>query len=389
MIPAVSALHPQLPPDGSSRWSPWTFVFLAVGLRLGLFGAWMLTHRGDWSHFVTISDAGSFLQVARCIVGLAPPESLTYYDTRIMAGWPLLIGPGLWILPAVVWLPLLTSLMTGISVWLFHKLADHDALTLLFVLTPPVWLLVGVQGMAEPAFFAAGMGAVLCLRKNSWGAAGLLGGIMCVLKPHGIFLAGGLALAALISNRHERLARLLRVAAGGVIAPVGLLAINFKMYGDPVKPFHTYGDDLVKLNIPAEAAARLGGAEGAWSPPLSALIRTPLALDVPLWKILYIHGHALLLIGLLVWAAIGWYAHRKQTAAPETTALRCWLLGTGAAILCAGPYWGFYSFDRYCIWLLPSAFLLLRDAMPIKRPIVLTVGLVSIAMAAGVLMLRH
>src|SRR4051812_21909897 len=115
--------------DGAQGWGPLRWALLAAGLRLFLLAAWLITHQGDWAHFISLSDAGSFLQLARCIAGLDTPASLTYYDTRVMAGWPLLISPGLWLLPAIVWLPVLTGFMTGLAVWLFHRLCTSGPLT--------------------------------------------------------------------------------------------------------------------------------------------------------------------------------------------------------------------------------------------------------------------
>ncbi len=328
-----------------------------------------------WDRYLSSSDAGSFLPVAKVVFGLEPLSSVKLFDTRVFPGWPLLFGPVL-LAGLPDWFALVCSLGCSAAVpVLFRRLTGNQSLAWLLVVFPPAWLLAGFHPISEPAYLLGIIGAALALRGGHVVTAGLVSGMLLVIRPFGIawIAAGGLALL-LSSPRDPR--ALVRFSAAALVPALGLLLLNARIFGDPLHQVHVYGLPLEQLNLDPAVAARLGGASGHWDLPFKHVLLTPWRVPVPLWKVGYIYAHV---TALLVLAALAVQSLRR----PDDTwgrALTFGFLLNAVLIVCTGPYWGFHSFDRYFVWGLPGAVWLARRHAPGPRW-VLALGAASAALS--------
>lgn len=364
-------------------------VAAAVGVRALLLLAFLFRAEWDVVSFLSVSDAGSFKNVASCLAGLASPGTLSMYDGRVFPGWPLLLAPGFLAFPALYWMHFLTLGLVGLCLWLFSRFTDSTPALLLFALTPPAWVLNGVHAMAEPAFLAGSLGALFLASRRQWLWAGVLGGFTCVIKPYGIFPALGLVVMALWSDpsRPGRVRDFTALAVGGLGGPLVYVLLNLYLFGNPIRQFAVYGMPLEELNVTPEIAEKIGHASGHWGMPFVALLQTPWLMPTSPAKILYIYAHAVAVI-LLGVGALYRFWKGKIAPTPVNAALLAWLWGCGFAIFCGGPYWGFHGFDRYCVWLWPA--LLLLYAEELKKREWLSWGLCGASLALSVLMVfRH
>jgi len=310
-----------------------------------------------WTEFITNSDAGSFLAVAKVIYRIKPPSSLTLYDARVFPGWPLLFGWAFKVgLPDPVMLAISCAL-AALAPVLFFRLTGQRTLAWYLVYFPPAWLLASTHPVSEPAYLVVILLGLLALKGGRPVLSGFLGGALVVLRAFGVAWSGAL-LVGLVAGRR----RLDRAAVGFIacaaIPVAGLFLLNWRIFGDPLLQLHVYAQPLAQLNISASLAAGLHNPSGHWGWPFANLIMTPWRIHVPLWKTLYIYSHVPV---VLLLAREAWGVLRRPAAAEAwQLALACGYLGNAALILCTGPYWGFESFDRYFVWGLPGALWLAR-----------------------------
>ncbi len=350
---------PPVPSDASAPAPPrWLCVRLALAavvvrcLPLALlFGKTSTT----WNSYLSGSDAGSFLPMARVIYGLAPLSAVKVYDTRVFPGWPLLLG-----LPLRLGLPEWSALALSLACSalvpiLFLRLTGERRLAWLLVYFPPAWLLAGLHPISEPAYLALILAGLLALKYARPGLAGGVLGATFVLRPFGAAWAAGGWVAGLWSRPRDGRAAL-RFALLAAVPVAGLLVLNAAVFGDPLRQLHVYELPLDQLNLSTATAAQLGAAAGHWGPPFKYLLLTPWLTPVPAWKIAYIYAHAAALL-VLVWRGV---AFLRGPGEPWQRALVLGFLANAALIVCTGPYWGFHSFDRYFVWGLPGALWLAR-----------------------------
>ncbi len=367
MLTPPPASQPQSEP--SSLWKPlFGLIGLTLFTRLVLLGLYFSKPDASWLKFLSYSDAGSFLNMAQVFAGRAPVETLSLYDLRVFPGWPLLIGSWLSLLPATAALLGLTLAFAAAVPCLVYLLTRSFAASVALAVLPPVWLHASSQPIAEAAFLFFATAAILGASRQSWLLAGLTGGLACIIKPYGIFLAAGLALAAAREGAIGRRIRNNAVLLSAALLPVGLAVLyNLVFLGHPLPQLQVYSAPLAQLNISPETANQLGGAHGHWGWPFAALVQTPLRLATPLWKIVYVYAN---LAAALYLTARGCRRLRRRAAGWEWSCA-AWLVGNTLACLCAGPYWGFHAFDRYVLWAWPAAILLNRDWFSLRLVIFL------------------
>jgi hypothetical protein len=349
----------QTPPENFPDWRRLAWL-LAIGAALRLVLLTLIFTAGGetWAHYLSISDAGSYLKFAQVVYTGAPRASLTFYDSRVFPGWPLVYGWLLWLLPAPA-AALGALILTAAAVpALLYLLTRRFAVALALVWLPPAWLLATTHPVAEAFFLLAGLGALLAWQRDRLELAGLAAGLMCATKPYGIFLALPLGLACARSQGRWSAGRLARFA--WPIFATGILCafINLRLYGDMLHQFHVYAAPLAQLNLAGVDA--YASASGHWSMPFAALLTTPWRTPVPAWKMLYVYAHVVALFVLVTvpaWRC--WRARANNNAL--TLVLLGWLVLNSAAIVCGGPYWGFHSFDRYFVWAWPAALVLNAD----------------------------
>ncbi len=332
-----------------------------------------------WERYLSSSDAGSFIPVAKVLCGLEPLSSVKLFDTRVFPGWPLLFGPALLVgLPDATALAL-SLLCTAAAPVLVRRLTGETRLAWLFVFFPPAWLLCGFHPISEPAYLVGILAGLLALRGGRPALAGLLAGLLFVIRPFGVAWAAAGGLALLLAAPRDYRAPL-RFAVAAAMPVLGLLALNARVFGDPLHQLHVYSLPLAQLNLDPAVAARLGPATGHWDLPFRHVLLTPWLVRVPLWKVAYIYAH---LAALLVLVVLAVRSLRGPAAAWERTLVFGFLFN-GALIVCTGPYWGFHSFDRYFVWGLPGALWLARDWIPGPRGL-LALGAACLALAVRAL----
>jgi hypothetical protein len=329
----------------------------AVALRSAFLTVIFWLRNESWLHFLSNSDAGSFLSVAKVIFGISPASSLSLYDRRVFPGWPLIFG---WVLklgaPDQAMVVVAVCLAAFVPV-LFYRLTGERTLAWYLVYFPPAWLVASTHPVSEAAYLAAILCGLLALKHGRPALAAALGGGCIVLRAFGIAWLAGLLLGR--QRLDSRTNRNLVLSLFAAVLPVlGLLAINVWLYGSPLEQLHVYGQPLSQLNIPPELAAQLHNPSGHWGWPFEHLLLTPWHTHVPLWKIAYIYAHLPVLL-LLMWRAAAFLGKKSGSEAWQI-AVVFGFLANSALILCTGPYWGFESFDRYFVWGLPGALWLAR-----------------------------
>jgi hypothetical protein len=347
-------------------------VFLAV-----IFWA----KNDSWSHFLSNSDAGSFLSVAKVLYAINPVGSLSLYDTRVFPGWPLVFGWALKLGAPDQAILVITVGLAALVPVLFYRLTGERTLAWYLVYFPPAWLVASTHPVSEASYLAVILLGLLAVKRGRPVVAGALGGSCVLLRAFGVAWLGGIFMGSYWRDR--RINRTMMLGLLSAAIPIaGLFIMNRAVYGDALKQLHVYGQPLAQLNIPAALASELHNPSGHWGWPFEHLILTPWRTHIPLWKIAYIYAHVPVVV-LLTWkAAI--FLRESPTAEPWQLALVFGFLTNTALILCAGPYWGFESFDRYFVWGLPGALWLSRPWLANARwhwvlfPVSAALGLRSI-----------
>ncbi|MDD2765422.1 MAG: hypothetical protein PHE83_15780 [Opitutaceae bacterium] len=357
------------------------------GIVLGfLFGALGL----GWQEYLGLSDGGSFLTLARTMLNRSSLVPLTFYDTRVFPFWPL--GEALVLTtglpePAVLGL---TVLLSGLVVWLFHRLTGSLPFALLLAVFPPAWVLASVHPVSEALYLALGLAAAWALRLNRFCVAGLCMGAMISTRPFGIAWA---AMAVVLGANESRLRRSWRQVAltiSGIFVGLSpLILINLHFYGDVWHQVRVYAAPLNALNVHGAVSQTLGPAQGHWGPPFWYVLATPWIVPVPFWKVAYIYAHVVALLLLIPVALSG----MREEFNGRRDLARILLFGAfvlnGILIVCGGPYWGFHSFDRYFLWGLPGALLSAERILHGRLlPWLPLAGVVSLA-AVGFSLVQH
>jgi hypothetical protein len=320
---------------------------LRVILLALLFGA----RRETWGHFLSNSDAGSFLKVAKVVYGLAPEGSLSLYDSRVFLGWPLAFGWALRLgLPDPAMLAISCAL-AALAPVLFLRLTGERNLAWYLVYLPPAWLVASVHPISEPAYLVLTLLGLIAVKRARGALAGAAGGALVLVRAFGVAWLGAFLLA-LFRPGWPGVRAAGRICLSAAAPVAGLLLVSWAVYGDPLRQVHVYGRPLAELNIPAGVATQLRNPSGHWGWPFENLLLTPFRTRVPLWKVAYIYAHVPVLL-ILAWRAA--VVLRDRAAQGWQAALAAGYLGNSALIVCTGPYWGFESFDRYFVWGLPGA----------------------------------
>jgi hypothetical protein len=335
----------------------------ALALRSLLLAAIFWLKGDDWAHFHTTSDAGSFLSLAKVIYGVEPVTQLSYYDTRVFPGWPLIFGWTMGIgLPDTSML-LIAVVLTAMVPMMFYRLTGDRTLAWYLVYFPPAWLVVSTLPMSEPAYLVAILAGLLAVKRARPVLAGAFGGGLVVIRAFGVAWLGAIILAMLPRDRKIGRAAVLASMSAAAFMLV-LLLINWRIYGDPIHQVHVYARPLAELNIPSELAAKLHNPSGHWGWPFENLLLTPWRTHVPAWKIVYIYAHIPAFL-FLAWQGLKFLRSGTRAEAWQT-ALVLGFLANLVLILCSGPYWGFESFDRYFVWGLPGAIWLARPWLSVQ-----------------------
>jgi hypothetical protein len=326
----------------------------------------------------TRGDTDAFLGLARVLLDPSgAAEFAASGASRVFPLWPLVLTGPVALGSSPVLLLSVVPLLCSLAAYLLYCATRQFHAALLLGVAPPALLLSTSTPMSEGLYIALGVGAAYLFGSGQLLIAGILAGLMVAVRPFGITAAAaGAILLALMPNR--RLADLGYFVGGVALGGLPLVVVNIAMFGDLFHQVRVYGSDLDRLNIPAAAATALGGASGHWGLPFKHLLITPWRIEVPAWKIAYIYAHLGAILALVPLAIRELLRDRLQPTAANLLIV-AFLLNSALSV-CTGPYWGFFTFDRYVTWGAPGALLLVTRIWPERRTTLLF-GAASIAIS--------
>jgi hypothetical protein len=354
-----------------------TLGLLAAGvaIRAVMLGVLLLSGATSVLERLEQSDGAAYAALARQFMTGVRSGSL---PDGVFPGWPALVAlPGALVGydVAALWGAVLCAAVVPV---LFHRLTGDRPLSWLLVVAPPTWLMHSMLGMSEPAVLALLLGALVAFTRDRPRTASLLVAAALLMRPHA--LAAWVALAVGFWRQRDTRSLAWHVA---ITATTGALALlwNHVYYGDVFYQLHTY-QTLSNFAGADDVLARHGVGRGHWGLPFVHLIVTPFWIAAPLWKVVFIWAHAVAAVTACVVGV------RRWGSGPLHDALTIWAVLNTALIVCAGPYWGFHSFDRYVTWALPAYAWLLRPLLPPPGRLWTAAGVVS-AIVGWVGLQRH
>lgn len=369
-------------PDRDARADRRTYgqiAALAVGVRAALYaGCWLWLH-DPLQTLLRASDGISYLRVARLIYGAGPGAAdVAAYDSRVFLTWPLIFG---WtrILGHEIRGQFLFTLLAAVAApCLMFALTRSRRLAVLMSVAPPAWLLSTTFPMSEgPCLVLALLSALAVLGGRDL-LAGLAAGFLLAGRPFGAALVAGEAWA--LGRGGGR--RLVTFAAALLVGPALTVVLDLHFFGDPLHQVAVYAMPLAGLNVGPQEVAALGHPAGHWGLPFVALATTPWRVPAPAWKVAYIYAN----VAIVLWASWrAWRSLRRRQAADVDVMLGVWLIGNTGFAMCGGPYWGFFSFDRWCVWALPAWLWSCRDLFERGRRVTAAIGITSVGLAAWAL----
>lgn len=337
----------------------WLAALFAGSLLLHVLvlGAGLAASADGIGSLLLRADAPSYLAVADWVLFGKPLP--TVFDGRAFPGWPMAFASVYAWLPSP-WVPVSAGLLLAalLPVLQFRVAGDRTSALLLLGGTPTL-LMHSVLGMSEPLFLLLCLASCACFQQRRTGVAALLTGLAAWVRPTSFFLFLGQLYELWRARQFRAGARAVLLAGAGA---GGMFVFNQFVYGEPLFQFGQYGS-LPNVSLEHKDRLGLAAAEGGhFGLPLVHLVRASLLTDPPLWKQVFIWSHVVALLAVLVLGAT-----RRARLQPHWGMHFVWALGTGLFVLSTGPYWAFYSFDRYAVWALPACLMLVRPWLEQKR----------------------
>ena len=356
-------------------------VALAVGIRAALYaGCWLLL-REPVQTLLRASDGISYLRVARLIYGAsARAADVAAYDSRVFLTWPLIFGWTRLLGHEIRGLFALTIVAAAVAPCLMFALTRSRRLALLMCVAPPAWLMHTTFPMSEAACMVLALASLIAAIRGRGVLAGLAAGLMLAGRPFGLALAIGEVW--ILRRRHGWSRRLALFVAALTVAPIATALLDWHVFGSAFHQVAVYAMPLADLNVAPEAVAALGYPSGHWGLPFAALLTTPWRVAVPAWKIVYIYANAVVVL-FASWRA--WRVLRRPSSTDLDVSFGLWLIGNTAFAVCGGPYWGFFSFDRWCVWALPAILWSYRGVLERRRDVAAALGSASVVLVAWAL----
>jgi|GEM_PF-5792067 len=209
---------------------------LALLVRGALLIAIFCIWGRSWYDYLSSSDAGSFLPVARVIAGLEHADQLKLYDTRVFLGWPLIIAPFLALgLPQQSAL-VLVLLGAALAPWLYARLTNDFTSAWLLAVFPPAWLLATIHPISEAVYLVLIVAGCLAVQRHRWFLTGLAAGSLVLVRPFGIAWVIAFALPLLRTQKSRSNAA--AYIFGGLLMAAVLVWANLSLYHDLLHQFY-------------------------------------------------------------------------------------------------------------------------------------------------------
>ena len=332
---------------------------LAVVAML-VFVAVLLAFDGLMRRVAVFGDSSVYAGVASAILQWRPETTTPQHFwglPYVVAGTAVLTRTSP--LVALVIVSIASSL---IAIALIHRL--YGGLTAaLLVVSSVEWLQRSILGGAEPLFMALVVGAFVAARSRRWALAAFLGAYGTTVRPQGVFVLVGLAVALLAERDVRQLAVVTIIAL-----VVGLLyVVPFQVYfGDPLAHFHVYQGKDWHSDSPV-------------SIPFVAQARAMFTLPVP-WTAIAREVVWILICAAGAVAMIRRTRFRRFAAMhkAESTFAALFLL----FVFSYNSYWSLLEFARYALPVVPLVFFAFDGVVRIDRRILWAAAPVTALLSA-------
>jgi hypothetical protein len=254
----------------------------------------------------------------------------------------------------------------------YYRLIPDFREALVLTVFTPTWLENSCLGMSEPLYLLALLLAMRCFFMGRLYLSGLLLAIAALTRPTAVFLWVGLALL-LVQRRAWR--SLLSWSALCALGPLLTLALNGYFYADWTHQSRLHGAPINTPRAEMLLLADGGDTRTYLNVPFKALVLTPLNLVIPPGKIAFVYLHLLAVLAASGIALVQFFRSDFDRV------IAVWAILNTCFIVSTGPYWGFHTFDRYCVWALPAYLYFLGRFLTRRVVIVAGIGAASILMA--------
>lgn len=367
-----------------------TLKLLLLGLLLqAVLVANLLRGHKSFADSLSVSDGSHYSFVAQlAVTGVRHPE-MPEWAERMFIGWPLTFALFGKLFDFDAMCVLLASVFATLMPVAFWQLTRDWTASLAAALISPTWLMQSSMGMGEPAFLVYQLIAISACLRGRYAVGSLAASAALAVRPNAAFVWLALALIMWRRRAWTGLRYHTAFAAATVLAVV---AFNIHFYGDPLRQVHLYKTLPNAAPEAVEALRQFLPQTGHLGLPFVNVLATPFILKVPLWKTAYIWLHALA-ICLVSWVGLRELRSQKRASASSMTPsadargrelhtiMTVWAVLNTLFVVCTGPYWGFFTFDRYCLWALPAYLYIARNFLPQRSLVWAVIGSSSLALA--------
>lgn len=283
----------------------------------------------------------------------------------VVASVSLLTG-----LPAFAALVMVSIIPSIVAVTLIHRLWGGWVAGF-FVILSWEWLQRSILGGSEPLFVALVVGAFFAARRERWYLCAFLASYSTIVRPQGIFVLAGVALALAAEREWRKL--LLATLIGALVGALYMVPMKI-YYGDPLANFSYYqGQDWHTGSPISPPFVPVLHALFSWVLPATTLLRTAF------W---------VLLVSLGILAMVGTTHFRLYAVEHkiESTFAALYIF----FLFSYNSEWALVEFARFALPVLPLLLFAFKGYLPRDRRLLWAIAPISAVLAAAsALNVRH
>ena len=327
-------------------------VLLLTALTYACFIGFILIFKSYSEAILGFGDSGSYIQIAAAI---------RHWDFQGIAvkhfwGLPYLVATvsGLARVREIEALIAVSVAASVVSVILAYKIWGGWVAAFFSLLNFP-WIQFTLLGGSEPLFMALLLGAWMLFRRKRYVWAVILSSLATVVRPVGILAVISFGIVMLFRREYGQLA----ISTLASVAIAVCYVMPFWLYfGDPLANMHTY------------QSLDWSGALVSW----------------PFLAILAGSGHAPITNLLLNWGWIlfvcfgSWAYLRKSEASAERLFVALYV---AFLFTYNSPRWAYADFVRFAIPIVPFTVVGLKDWLPTRQAVLVSLSVVSGVLAAA------